>query len=71
MPGWGAYVPEKEYQSHIANYVDQPEVRVQYGCEETYKHLYLSRSIHASPRTTRSSELVPGRYLVMLSRVRF
>jgi hypothetical protein len=26
MPGWGAYVPEEEYQSHIANYVDQPEV---------------------------------------------
>jgi hypothetical protein len=28
MPGWGAYVPEAEYKSHIANYVDQPEVRV-------------------------------------------
>jgi hypothetical protein len=27
MPGWGAYVPEAEYQRHIANYVDQPEVR--------------------------------------------
>lgn len=26
MPGWGAYVPESEYQSHIANYVDEPEV---------------------------------------------
>jgi len=31
MPGWGAYVPEEEYQSHIANNVDQPEVSVQYG----------------------------------------
>jgi hypothetical protein len=34
MPGWGAYVPEQEYQSHIANYVNQPEVSVQYGCEK-------------------------------------
>jgi hypothetical protein len=30
MPGWGAFVPEEEYKAHIANYVDQPEVRVQY-----------------------------------------
>ena len=28
MPRWGAYVPEDEYQAHIANYVDQPEVSV-------------------------------------------
>jgi len=28
MPGWGAYCPEAEYQSHIANYVEQKEVRV-------------------------------------------
>ena len=34
MPGWGAFVPEQQYQSHIANYVRQPEVRVQYGCEK-------------------------------------
>ena len=26
MPGWGAYVPETEYQNHIANYVDEAEV---------------------------------------------
>ena len=26
MPGWAAYVPELEYQAHLANYVDQPEV---------------------------------------------
>ena len=26
MPGWGAYVPEDPYQTHIANYVHQPEV---------------------------------------------
>ncbi|KDR65285.1 hypothetical protein GALMADRAFT_82040 [Galerina marginata CBS 339.88] len=26
MPGWGAYVPEQDYQDHIANYVDEPEV---------------------------------------------
>jgi hypothetical protein len=26
MPGWGAYVPESEYQDHVENYVDEPEV---------------------------------------------
>ena len=26
VPGWGAYVPETEYQNHIANYVDEAEV---------------------------------------------
>jgi len=26
MPGWGAYVPESEYQGHIANYVVELEV---------------------------------------------
>jgi hypothetical protein len=26
MPGWGAYVPEAEYKTHIASYVDEPEV---------------------------------------------
>lgn len=28
MPGWAAYVPESEYQAHLANYVDQPEVSI-------------------------------------------
>jgi hypothetical protein len=28
MPGWGAYVNDTEYRAHIANYVDQPEVRL-------------------------------------------
>ena len=27
MPGLGAYVTETDYKSHIANYIDQPEVR--------------------------------------------
>jgi hypothetical protein len=26
MPGWGAYVSEADYQTHVATYVDQPEV---------------------------------------------
>ena len=26
MPGWGAYVPEDEYQTHLANCIDEPEV---------------------------------------------
>lgn len=29
MPGWGAYVPEQEYKSHIANRVDEAEVSTQ------------------------------------------
>lgn len=28
MPGWGAYVNDTEYRAHLANYVDQPEVRL-------------------------------------------
>ena len=28
MLGWGAYVPEQEYQSHIASHVDEVEVRI-------------------------------------------
>jgi len=28
MPGLGPYVTETDYKSHIANYVDQPEVRL-------------------------------------------
>jgi hypothetical protein len=54
MPGWGAYMPETEYQTHIANSVDQPEV-----CELFYfvnrTHVLsqgLDRSIHASRSTT-------------------
>jgi len=31
MPGWGAFVPEQDYQTHIANYVDQPEVCALYN----------------------------------------
>jgi hypothetical protein len=27
MPGWVAYVPEAEYKTHVANHVDQVEVR--------------------------------------------
>jgi hypothetical protein len=27
MPGWGAYVPQDEYKSHINNYVHEAEVR--------------------------------------------
>jgi hypothetical protein len=26
MPGWAYFVGETEFQAHIANYVDQPEV---------------------------------------------
>ena len=29
MPGWGAYVPEQDYQTHIASCVDQPKVRAE------------------------------------------
>jgi len=26
MLGWGAFIPEKEYKTHIANHVDEEEV---------------------------------------------
>jgi hypothetical protein len=26
MPGWAYFVREDEFQAHIANYIDQPEV---------------------------------------------
>ena len=28
MPRWAAYVPEAEYQNHIANYIDESEVSI-------------------------------------------
>jgi hypothetical protein len=27
MPGWAYFVEETKFQEHVANYVDQPEVR--------------------------------------------
>jgi hypothetical protein len=36
MPGWGAYVSEGPYQTHIANYVDQPEVHIKSLFNHTY-----------------------------------
>jgi hypothetical protein len=41
MPGWGAYVPEGPYQTHIANYVDQPEVRIKLLFNYTYNLIEL------------------------------
>jgi hypothetical protein len=47
MPGWGAYCPEAEYKSHIANYVDQKEVRA--PLYFVHPHLILlDRLTHAS-----------------------
>ena len=37
MAGWGAYVPEQDYQTHIANYVDQPEVSAPCCSKDTFK----------------------------------
>lgn len=25
-PGWGLFVEESQYQNHLANYIDEPEV---------------------------------------------
>ena len=33
MPGLVAYVPDAEYKTHVANYVDQPEVCIVFICE--------------------------------------
>ena len=39
MPGWAAYVSEKEYQNHIADYVDQSEVsELFYSRPQTIHH---------------------------------
>ena len=38
MPGWGAYVPESEYQMHIANYIDEAEV-------SSYLNIYYSTDL--------------------------
>ena len=67
MPGWGAYVPEEEYQAHIANYVDQPEVSVVCGYQwKPLTHNSSNRSIRASLSMTHSSELLLDRRLDML-----
>ena len=77
MPGWGAYVPQDEYQEHIANYVDEPEVsnsaiylNIQYStdfwqintCESQHNAL-----ICASTRST-ARYAVSGAILVICSR---
>ncbi|KIJ90114.1 hypothetical protein K443DRAFT_126586, partial [Laccaria amethystina LaAM-08-1] len=36
MPGWGAYVPEEEYQSHISEHVDEVEINT---CESQHDAL--------------------------------
>lgn len=36
MPGWGAYVQDEEYKSHIANYIDEPEVGDMYTFAEPF-----------------------------------
>ncbi|KAF8991711.1 hypothetical protein BDQ17DRAFT_1392943 [Cyathus striatus] len=32
-PGWGTYVNEKDYQSHLSNYIDEPEIN---SCESQH-----------------------------------
>lgn len=35
MPGWGSFVEESGYQEYIANYVDEPEVRILFSVSNT------------------------------------
>jgi len=63
MPGWGAYVPEEEYQAHIVNHIDQPEVSV--VCSYQQKLMTHNRSIHASLNMMCLSMLQLGRRLDM------
>lgn len=52
MPGWGAYVPQVEYQNHIANYVDEPEVSHCHIYFDNYELIgFTNRLIHASLNT--------------------
>ena len=72
MPRWGAYVPEEEYQSHIANHVDKVEVHVSHSMRSSpeisaYKH--LNRLIHVNRNTMLLFAQVPVRRLVMPSQV--
>lgn len=49
MPGWGAYVPQVEYQNHIANYLDEPEVSHHHIYFDDYELMgFTARVIHAS-----------------------
>ena len=49
MPGWGAFVPEKEYKTHIANHVDEEEVSALSATEYHKSNECINRLIHASP----------------------
>ena len=69
MPGWGAYVPEQEYQFHIVNYIDQREVSV--NMVSKIHKANTGADQYMSPSTTRLSEQELGHYLVMLSPVLF
>ena len=68
MPGWGPFVKELAYQAFIADYVDQPEVRLRtispFSSTEKLSH----RSTHVSPSTMPLSARRHAVHLVMLFR---
>ena len=71
MPGWGAFVPEKEYKTHIANHVDEEEVSTLSATEYHKSNECINRLIHASPSMTLWFVRVLAQCRVMQSQVPF
>ena len=72
MPGWGAYVPEQEYQSHIADHVEEVEVHVCDIMRSSPKcrlNERLNRLMHVNRSMMLLSTRVPVHPLVMPFRV--
>ena len=68
MPRWRAYVLEQEYQSHIADHVEEVEVRVcdvMRSSPKCWLNEYLNRLMHVKCSTMLSSAWVPVWPLVM------
>jgi hypothetical protein len=45
MPGWGAYILEKEYKEHIATYLDQSEVNGSFFFQMSITHRFIEISL--------------------------
>lgn len=39
MPGWAYFVEETKFQEHVANYVNQPEVKLHFSFVTYYTEL--------------------------------
>ena len=71
MPGWGTFVPEKEYKTHIANHIDEEEVSTLSATKYHKSNKYINRLIHASPSMMLWFVWVLAQCQVMQSQVPF